>query len=57
MTYVFIATPINETVDIKLSVSGACLEWPSSGTLKIEKLESQIIWSVWEQSNQRAQTG
>ena len=26
MTYVLIATPINETVDIKLSVNGACLE-------------------------------
>ena len=33
----------NKSVDIKISAHGAFLEWPSSGTLKIEKLENQII--------------
>jgi hypothetical protein len=41
MTYVLIATPINETVDIKLSVNGACLELPSSGTLQIENWKAE----------------
>ena len=34
---------INKDVDIKLSAHDAFLEKPSSGTLKIEILESQII--------------
>jgi len=33
----------NKNVDIKSSVYDAFLESPSSGTLKIEKLEHQII--------------
>ena len=32
----------NKNVDIKFSAHDAFLEWPSSGTLKIEKLESHI---------------
>jgi hypothetical protein len=35
----------NKNVDIKFSAHDAFLESPSSGTLKIERLESQIIWS------------
>ena len=33
----------NENVDIEFSAHDAFLEQPSSGTLKIERLESQII--------------
>jgi len=33
----------NKNVDIKFSAQDAFLEYPSSGTLKIERLESQII--------------
>ena len=33
----------SKNVDIKLSAHEAFLEWPSSGTLKIERFESQII--------------
>jgi hypothetical protein len=33
----------NKNVDIKLSVHNTILEQPSSGTLKVERLESQII--------------
>ena len=35
----------NKNVDIKFSAHDACLESHSSGTLKIERLESQIIFS------------
>ena len=35
----------NKNVDIKFSAHEAFLEWSSSGTLKIERLESQIIYS------------
>jgi hypothetical protein len=37
--------PLNKNVDIKLSARDAFLEQPSSGTLKIERLESQMIKS------------
>ena len=33
----------NKNVDIKLSVHNTILEQPSSGTLKVKRLESQII--------------
>ena len=33
----------SKNVDIKLSTNNAFLESPSSGTLKVERLESQII--------------
>jgi hypothetical protein len=33
---------MNENVDIKISVDDACLEKPSSGTLRIERLEKNI---------------
>ena len=33
----------NKNVDIKFSAHDAFLEWPSSSTLNIEILESQII--------------
>jgi hypothetical protein len=41
----FITTPViwNKNVDIKFSVHDKFLEWSSSGTLKIEILESEII--------------
>jgi hypothetical protein len=38
---------MNENVDIKISVDDACLEKPSSGTLRIERLESQISLSCF----------
>ena len=33
----------NKNVDIKYSAHNTYLEWPSSGTINIERLESQII--------------
>jgi hypothetical protein len=36
-------TECNKNVDIKFSAHDMFLEQPSSGTLEIEKLESQII--------------
>ena len=42
-----VLTTINENVDIKISVDDACLEKPSSGTLRIERLESQIRLSCF----------
>jgi len=33
----------NKNVDIKFSVHDTFLEWPSSGMLKMERLESLII--------------
>jgi len=35
----------NKNVDIKFSAHDALLEKPSSGTLKIDRLENQIIQS------------
>jgi len=35
----------NKNADIKFSVHGTFLEYPSSGTLKIERFESQIIYT------------
>jgi hypothetical protein len=43
---------INKNVNIKFSVHDTFLKQPSSGTLNIKILESQII--VWEQESQRA---
>ena len=37
----------NKNVDIKLSAHDTFLEQPSSGTLKIEKLENQIIKKIF----------
>ena len=34
---------MNKNVDIKFSLHEAYLESPSSGTLKVEKLENQMI--------------
>jgi len=39
----------NKNVDIKFSAHDTFLEEPSLGTLKIERLESQIILKFWEQ--------
>ena len=42
-----VLTTMNDNVDIKISVDSACLENPSSGTLRIERLESQISLSCF----------
>jgi len=39
----------NKNVDIKISAHDAFLEKPSSGTLKIERFDSQITLNFWEQ--------
>jgi hypothetical protein len=39
----FTITYINKNVDIEFSVHNFFLEYPPSGTLKMERLENQII--------------
>jgi hypothetical protein len=43
-----IMTQSNKKVDIKFSAHDTFLKSPSSGTLKVEILENQIILNSWE---------
>ena len=47
----------NKNVDIKFTAHDAFPLQPSSGTLNIEIMQSQIIKKCFEAINQRSQTG
>jgi hypothetical protein len=40
---------MNKNVYINISAHGAFLDYPSAGTLKIERLENQKPLKFWEQ--------
>ena len=45
MTYDLYDKVSNKNVDITFSAHGAFTEWPSSGTLKIKRLQANWIYS------------